>query len=523
MSWAERVPEPTGRSTGASQFRAFLTVSVGDRRFALAAETVREIIRVPGVTRVPQSPRALHGIVNLRGVVLPVASLRTLLALGAAEFVPNGQAVVLDVGFPVALAVDGVHALQAVAADDIDVTPSGARDDGAHDGAHAEGSTGVIRSGADRGTATIVNVADLLRGTFTARQRIRTVPLGQAPIERMHDDERPHRARQMLVSFTVAGQEFALPLQQVDEVAKIPKARGAVPHSEALVLGVASFRGGLLPLLSLRGLLGLTQRVDAVDEQEVIVTNIGGTKVGLVADEARSVIAADVDAIDPVPAVIAARMGSEARLSGMYRGSAGQRLVGILSLDQLLRADAVRQLRASTGDMPMAEPTQSRSAEVADLSLLVFRLGDDEFALPIEAVEEIAAVPQQVRRVPKTPRFLEGVTNWRGAVLPVIDQRRRFDMPALDAGTGRRMIVVRTDAHRAGLIVDAVTDVLRVSSSTLKPAPDLTGDVNKLILGVVNPGNADRMILLVDSAELLTRAERGLLEKFQKESTQAAS
>ena len=66
----------------------------------------------------------------------------------------------------------------------------------------------------------------------------------------------------------------------------------------------------------------------------------------------------------------------------------------------------------------------------------MFRLGDDEFGLPIDAVDEVARVPDQITRVPKTPKFLEGVVNLRGEVLPVVDQRRRFDMPELATGRG---------------------------------------------------------------------------------------
>ena len=97
----------------------------------------------------------------------------------------------------------------------------------------------------------------------------------------------------------------------------------------------------------------------------------------------------------------------------------------------------------------------------------MFRLGDDEFGLPIDAVVEVAQVPAQITRVPKTPKFLEGVVNLRGDVLPVVDQRRRFDMPALENAEGRRLVVVRTDRHRAGLIVDSVSDVLRTAPTTV--------------------------------------------------------
>ena len=99
----------------------------------------------------------------------------------------------------------------------------------------------------------------------------------------------------------------------------------------------------------------------------------------------------------------------------------------------------------------------------------MFRLGDDEFGLPVEAVEEVARVPDRVTRVPKAPKFLEGVINLRGEVIPVVDQRRRFDMPRLEQGDRRRLVVVRTGRHRAGLIVDSVSEVLRTPPTPLTP------------------------------------------------------
>ena len=149
-----------------------------------------------------------------------------------------------------------------------------------------------------------------------------------------------------------------------------------------------------------------------------------------------------------------------------------------------------------------------------ELIFLVFRLADDEFALPIDTVVEVAHVPEQITRVPRTPKFLEGVVNLRGEVLPIVDQRRRFEMPALDAAT-RRLVVVRTARHRAGLIVDGVSDVLRTTAAQIKPPPDLTDATTRLISGVLNLEESRRIVLLLDPAELLTRAEQGLLDTFQ--------
>ena len=144
------------------------------------------------------------------------------------------------------------------------------------------------------------------------------------------------------------------------------------------------------------------------------------------------------------------------------------------------------------------------------------RLNGNEFALPIDAVDEVARVPDQITRLPKTPKFLEGVVNLRGVVLPVVDQRRRFDMPVMEQGAGRRLVVVRTEQHRAGLIVDSVTEVLKCRAAAIQPAPDLTGEALGLVRSVINLEQAGRMLLLLDPSELLSRAERGLLDAFNK-------
>jgi len=121
-------------------------------------------------------------------------------------------------------------------------------------------------------------------------------------------------------------------------------------------------------------------------------------------------------------------------------------------------------------------------------------------------------------RLPRTPKFLEGVVNLRGDVLPVVDQRRRFDMPAAEGLERRRLVVVRTDRHRAGLIVDGVSDVLRVPKDAVEAPPDLTEQIARLVRGVINLDESQRIVLVLDPKELLTPAEQERLDAFQRAS-----
>jgi purine-binding chemotaxis protein CheW len=507
------VPDPRDAGAASTRTAVFLTIRVGDRRYALPAGLVHEIVHVPSMTRVPQSPPALLGIANLRGTVLPVASLRRLLAMTDAPQPPGARAVVLDVGSPVAVVVDAVDALVTVESERIQTgqTELAVEPGERVDGAFETGTTGQV--------AKVLDVRGLLDAAFKQRSATAASPRRAASVATAANDATVATRTEDLVTFDVAGQEFALDLAAVDEIVQMPATRGAVPRADALVLGITSLRGALLPLLSLRGLLGLPSGGGSAREK-VVVMRVAGATVGLVADRAVAVVAADPALVDAVPPVIAARMGGESQLRGIYRGDDGRRLISILAPEQLFREDVIRRLGDTLEESGM-RTTEGPTTGGDERFVVVFRLGPDEYALPIDAVEEIAHVPEQIRRVPRTPRFLEGVVSFRGSVLPVIDQRRRFDMPPAEHLKSRRLVVIRTDRHRAGLIVDAVADVLRITEDAVQPAPALTDDISRLVRGVINLEQSGRIVLLLDSAELLTRAERGLLDKWQAESGQA--
>jgi purine-binding chemotaxis protein CheW len=494
------------------EVRRFLTFRMGTRLYALPAGDVAEIIRLPPVTRLPQSPKGLLGVANLRGTVLPVASLRQLLGRDEVAATAASRAIVLQGAAPVALVVDTVEALVSVEAGRIETRRTELT---AEEGEPLQGAF-KLQDGDE--VARLIDIPGLLAAAFVQPVR----PQSHAAAGFAVDQPRAGATRdagRKLVTFEVAGQEFGLDLTAVREILSAPEHVAAAPGAEALVLGLMAYRDGLLPLLSLRGLLGFGQGAPADLREKVVVTAVGGVLVGLVADRMRAIVPVDPDCMDPTPPLLAARTGGETRIKAIYRGEGGRRLISVLAPEQLFREDVMQRLDGG-GGAPHAAGEEAPRGET--LQFLVFRLGGDEFGLPIEAVDEVARVPEQITRLPKAPDFLEGIVNLRGEVLPVVDQRRRFQMPALDATEGRRLIVVRTERHRAGLIVDGVSEVLRTSADRIDPAPNLTGDTTRLVHGVLNLEAAGRLVLLLDPAELLTRTERGLLDAFDAQADAAA-
>lgn len=147
---------------------------------------------------------------------------------------------------------------------------------------------------------------------------------------------------------------------------------------------------------------------------------------------------------------------------------------------------------------------------VPQVQFVTFRLGAEEFGFDVFGVHEILRY-QPVTPVPKAPDFVEGVIDVRGTLVPVVDLRRRFELPnpAIDGDT--RIVLVEFGGERLGLIVDAVTEVLRVPSTSLtEPPPFFRGLAAEFIRGIVRA--AERLIVVIDVAQVLSSDERIALE-----------
>jgi len=118
---------------------------------------------------------------------------------------------------------------------------------------------------------------------------------------------------------------------------------------------------------------------------------------------------------------------------------------------------------------------------------LTFHLGDARYAVPVQVVREVIRI-RTITPVPLMPAHVRGVINLRGTVLAVIDLRAKFAMDAIDYGERACIVIFDLKAHgipMIGALVDAVDDVVRLSSAELGPTPDFAGDVDaSYLLGV---------------------------------------
>jgi len=147
--------------------------------------------------------------------------------------------------------------------------------------------------------------------------------------------------------------------------------------------------------------------------------------------------------------------------------------------------------------------------------VVVFRVGGHEFAFNIYQVQRILRY-ERPAALPKAPPFLEGVLQIEGGVVPVIDLRKRFELPHAPLGPDTRIMVVEAGGSAVGAVVDAVTEVLRVPSGAVTPPPPVVrGLAAAYIQGIV--AQPSRTVVLLQAGKLLTSAERIALQEIGAE------
>jgi purine-binding chemotaxis protein CheW len=146
------------------------------------------------------------------------------------------------------------------------------------------------------------------------------------------------------------------------------------------------------------------------------------------------------------------------------------------------------------------------------LQLVSFKIGQEEFGVDILKVQEINKLVQ-ITQVPNAPEFVDGVVNLRGRIIPIIDMRTRLHLPKREHDKNTRIIVIELNNNTIGFVVDAVSEVLRISRDIIEEPPAISKGVNAEYITAVAKLE-DRLLILLDLERLLTVEEEALVETF---------
>jgi len=477
-----------------------VTFTLDGVEFGLDIDRVQEITPRTAITPVPGAPSFVLGVVNLRGMIIPVLDSRLRFHLPPKAATDKTRIIILGLaGQPTGLLVDSVA--EVVKLDDFtlrDTPPLVA-------GVRSEYLAGMVTTG-DR-LITLINLEKILDSAeFGQREALADTTAGASTFMALDtavelaEDELPY------VTFTLGKESFGIDLKLVEEIIEIPPIT-KVPDAPPYVMGVICLRDQVLPLLDFIQLLQVEPAANPTAGDMVILLSFGQAKLGIVVDGIQEIIRIRKEDILPPPQTLSERESAD--LEGVVVRA--DRMVSLLKvLDIITGEDQAKIAAMSTS---LIKNVKEEAADSHELPLVIFRLGPEAYSLRLHEVREIIMVGN-ITPVPRAPSFIEGVLNLRGEVMPVIDLRERFGLERRPATNLSRIVITPIGGVSTGLVVDAVDEVKSVDQRRLEEPPRVTSvGANAFIEKVARTEQG--VVFLLNVQRLLTDVEGSQLQAFQ--------
>lgn len=318
-----------------------------------------------------------------------------------------------------------------------------------------------------------------------------------------------------VISFQLNNEHFALPIRTIKEIVNFQKVT-KLPDAPFGIMGVINIRRQVMPLVNLKQHLGLKYTRYEPDSPALVVQN-GTHQVGILADSVSDVLSLDDMQIEKKPDTITNKyIENVAKVNG--------RLISILNINKLITQHA-----PADNEEDVMEAAQDGTSTYLDMGakqnvrqFVSFFIQEDEFAVDIHEVQEIKKM-LTIAHVPRAPRFVEGVVNLRGQIIPVINLRERFNLAKHQYDRSTRIIVIQVESKKLGLIVDSVSEVLRINlDDVVDPPEEIVNEDTEFVKGIAQVN--DRLVILLDIEKVLNQAElaslgdlkEALQEKIEK-------
>jgi len=464
---------------------------VDGEQFGLRISNVKEIIRIPEITKAPEMPHYVLGVCNLRGNLLPVIDCRKLLGMSEGELNESSRVIVADInGRNAGLVADRV--LEVINVEEASVKAPPASIKGIKGGA----IDGILVLDEGRRVVMILNADKvIMEENYELSLNTQNKPLEDLPVLETKLEE------EQIVIFSVGNAEYAFNIGCVREIIRLPEIT-KVPNTASFVEGVYSIRNQVMAVISLGKLLGVNlEKPDG--NSRVIIVDTGNLAYGVIVDKVSQVVRVQRDSFRD--------MGMESGLNGadcvkgFFSFDNGRRLVMLLDPGRLVSVEDIKAVydtgykKDETGNTVLSGNTD------ISYEYVVFKLCDEEYGIDINNVQEVNRI-NGIARFPGAPEFIDGMTDLRGELIPILNLRKLFNAGESRGLENSKLLVAEFENRNIGIMIDSVSGVLKFSGSSLEDARNtLHGyDKNRYIKKIAKLNDGKRIVLILDLSTLLS-------------------
>jgi purine-binding chemotaxis protein CheW len=309
-------------------------------------------------------------------------------------------------------------------------------------------------------------------------------------------DEETLRDQKQIIIFRLNNELYGIDIKEVKEIVH-HRTITALPSAPDAVAGTINLRKQVISVLNLKKRLDMKD-TDYEDGAPIIILQNQEYLTGILVDEVREVSYVDNFQIEDAPE------GAQDKLiTGIIKMP--DALISLIDSKKISLQHELAYEQETDVTEKAKKETTAKDAVVDVGQFVGFFIRDDEFGVDIREIQEInKLVP--ITEVPRSPQFVEGVINLRGQIVPVIDLRVRFNIQRKGYDKKTRIIVINVNNKKIGLIVDSVSEVLRIPLSDIQDPPaEAVSEGMEFINGIAEIN--DRLVVILDLKSILTHQQ----------------
>jgi purine-binding chemotaxis protein CheW len=451
-----------------------LVFYVGEDLYSIDSSNVDQILRIPEFTNVPMSLDLIRGIASIKGIMVSIVDLYKLIYNKGFIDLNSLKARIITINFNgevLALLVDDIQS--NVILNNNNIQHSSTNDI----------ITEVITI--DDNLVHFLDVEKLFCKLHDFKYKVRDFSLSEKSVKKV---DLSNKVSKNYFVFTMGDEKFAIETDIIREIISNHEISTNIPNANDHTLGLITLREEVLVAIDFRKFFNIEGFESK--ENRLIIINDANNSVALLVDSVIDIKDfADTD-IQEIPSKFKDR-----------------HIVGVIEIDndELIsivdKKEVINLLNNVQEDDVIDEDINPNNIieDTIDedlIELVIFNVGNEEYALDIESIEEIMNVVE-ITPIYGTNELLEGVINLRGGIIPVISLHQRLNIKKL-ISEDQKILINRMNGFRVGFIVDEITEISSIFKRDLKNSDS----EDKLFSDIVILENGKRIILKLDSEEL---------------------
>ncbi|WP_270566371.1 chemotaxis protein CheW [Clostridium beijerinckii] len=470
----------------------YVVFIINNEEYAIDLVNVKEIVRVPEIKRVPNSTD-IEGVCSLRGELVTIIDIHKRYNISQSEYNDNSRVIVMEFkGFIIGIIVDKVSQVLEIDNSSIKLVLEN------NDDAKVGCIDGIIMEEHGKRLIMIMDVQSIvningLRSILTNADKQEREKISAFVSENEENEQ--------LIIFSLNGAEYAFHVSEVKEIIRIPKI-AKTPNVSNFIEGIISLRDEIIGVVNLSKIINMNSQ-NINNDGSILLINIGDFTYGAIVDKVSEVkLVSKKDLLKPSQVIGNIDVKIVKEFANIDNG---KRVVTVLDPYKIINLEELQNdFKSNKNDVMSSNLDKSMldSKKITE-SIVIFKIENEEYGISINFVEEINTI-SKITCFPSEEKFIDGLVNLRGDMIPIINLKTFFGLDFQDNDSYCKILIVKINNTKVGIRIDSASEVISISKDMFQNCPkDLNPEDNRRYIdGIIKLDDGRRIVLSLNPDEV---------------------